>query len=153
MVRGARRKEYRFTETFHYLVMVVSFHHKYGPQVEYCNPPLPNNPLGTSSSSNPPTGEAIPLPDEWSYLGFICLPDGAHAAEEEYIYFHLPPVKGWNADPSYQQTLFGLACFRQIDSKVRALNRSTLRLCGHSSVCTQQLWKSLPLTHSLQLLL
>ncbi|KAJ3303721.1 late secretory pathway protein avl9 [Kappamyces sp. JEL0829] len=46
----------------------------------------------------------------------MCLPDGAHAAEEEYIYFHLPPVKAW-LEQAYQQTLFGLACFRQIDSK------------------------------------
>jgi Transport protein Avl9 len=45
----------------------------------------------------------------------MCLPDGAHASEEEFIYFHLPPVPTW---PTYPQTtMFGLACFRQIDAK------------------------------------
>ncbi|KAI8899329.1 transport protein Avl9-domain-containing protein [Globomyces pollinis-pini] len=48
-------------------------------------------------------------------MPFMCLPDGAHAAEEEFIYFHLPPIPSWPAE--YSNTLFGLACFRQIDSK------------------------------------
>ena len=88
--------------------MVVSFHHRNGPQVEYCVPNLPN-----TTKQNP--DDAVPLPEEWSFMPFMCLPDGAHAAEEEFIYFHLPPVATW---PSNHQTLFGLACFRQIDSKV-----------------------------------
>ena len=115
ILHGKKLKNYNQINS-DFLVMVVSFHHKYGPQVEYCNPPLPN-----STSSTPIAGEAVELPEEWSYLGFICLPDGAHAAEEEYIYFHLPPVKLWSGQ-LYQQTLFGLACFRQIDSKVSILS-------------------------------
>ncbi|RKO93024.1 AVL9/DENND6 domain-containing protein, partial [Blyttiomyces helicus] len=51
----------------------------------------------------------IDLPDEWSFLPFLCLPDGAHATEEEFIYFHLPPVPQWTEYP--QSTLFGLACY------------------------------------------
>lgn len=51
----------------------------------------------------------------------MALPDGAHGSEEEFIYFHLEPVPGWPG--SYQKTVFGLACFRQIDSK-DLLNRS-----------------------------
>ena len=50
----------------------------------------------------------------------MCLPDGAHASEEEFIYFHLPPVPGWTQYP--QATLFGLACFRQIDAKVTRID-------------------------------
>ncbi|EGF77599.1 hypothetical protein BATDEDRAFT_91587 [Batrachochytrium dendrobatidis JAM81] len=45
----------------------------------------------------------------------MCLPDGAHASEEEFIYFHLPPVPAWKKYP--QSTLFGLACFRQINAE------------------------------------
>jgi hypothetical protein len=41
----------------------------------------------------------------------MCLPDGAHAVTQEFIYFHLPP------SPLNSKTMFGLACFRQIDSK------------------------------------
>jgi hypothetical protein len=52
-------------------------------------------------------------------MPFMCLPDGAHGAEEEFIYFHLPPVPGWT---NYVHTIFGLACFRQIDSKVLIYN-------------------------------
>jgi hypothetical protein len=52
-------------------------------------------------------------------MPFMCLPDGAHAAEEEFIYFHLPPVAGWS---NFTQTTFGLACFRQIDSKVTLID-------------------------------
>ncbi|KAI8914635.1 transport protein Avl9-domain-containing protein [Gorgonomyces haynaldii] len=85
-------------------VMLVAFHHRNGPQVEYSCPPLPNQPKDSNT-----------LPDEWSFMPFMCLPDGAHATEEEFIYFHLPPVDKWSEYP--QQTLFGLACFRQIDAK------------------------------------
>lgn len=98
------------------LVMVVSFHHRNGPQVEYCIPPFPNTEPSTNTNS-------VTLPDEWSFMPFMCLPDGAHSAEEEFIYFHLPPVKCW---PSYLQTLFGLACFRQIDAKVWIVNQDLL---------------------------
>ncbi|KAI8622135.1 AVL9/DENND6 domain-containing protein, partial [Chytriomyces sp. MP71] len=61
---------------------------------------------------------------------FLCLPDGAHASEEEFIYFHLPPVPGWTSD--YKATVFGLACFRQIPvnellHKTADLTRTTIQ--------------------------
>jgi hypothetical protein len=34
------------------------------------------------------------------------------ASDEEFIYFHLPPVSGWGQ--AFQSTVFGLACYRQI---------------------------------------
>ncbi|KAJ3416688.1 late secretory pathway protein avl9 [Chytridiales sp. JEL 0842] len=72
---------------------------------------------------------AIELPDQWSFLPFLCLPDGAHASEEEFIYFHLPPVPHWS---NYNTTLFGLACFRQIPAselliKTKDITRSTVQ--------------------------
>ncbi|KAJ3276187.1 late secretory pathway protein avl9 [Terramyces sp. JEL0728] len=104
--------------------MVVSFHHRNGPQVEYCNPPFPNS----QKQSNSPN-DAVPLPDEWSFMPFMCLPDGAHERDEEFIYFHLSPVKAWE---SYsKQTLFGLACFRQIDAKILFFGHKVERLSAY----------------------
>ena len=78
--------------------------------MEFCIPPFPNQEQQPHDS-----GQAVPLPEEWSFMPFMCLPDGAHSTDEEFIYFHLPPVDNWTGP--YQKTLFGLACFRQIDSK------------------------------------
>lgn len=44
----------------------------------------------------------------------MCLPDGAHLVDEEYIYFHLPPVPSWGSFAA--NTMFGIACFRQISA-------------------------------------
>ncbi|KAI9342940.1 transport protein Avl9-domain-containing protein [Obelidium mucronatum] len=110
-------------------VLCVTFHHRNGPQVEYVTPPFPGRePLGDSFESDG-SRTAISLPDEWSFFPFLCLPDGAHASEEEFIYFHLPPVAGWT---NYSTTLFGLACFRQIPvsellTKTADLTRSTIQ--------------------------
>ncbi|KAJ1565703.1 late secretory pathway protein avl9, partial [Nowakowskiella sp. JEL0078] len=90
--------------------------------LEYSIPPFPlNSPVVLSVSdanklTNKELGEINPfLPDEWSILPFLCLPDGAHAVEsEEFIYFHLPPVSAWA--PHIESSLFGLACFRQMDA-------------------------------------
>lgn len=90
-------------------VLLVAFHHKNGPQLEYAYPPLPMQSESLSQG-------CVPLPEEWSFMPFMCLPDGAHATEEEFIYFHLPPVKAWDTT-HHRTTLFGLACFRQIDAK------------------------------------
>jgi hypothetical protein len=102
--------EYLSNESVILHVLLVAFHHRNGPQVEYCFPPLP--------FQDPETNKVrcVPLPDEWAFMPFMCLPDGAHEHEEEFIYFHLPPVKDW-AHIHHKTTLFGLACFRQIDAK------------------------------------
>ncbi|KAI8334480.1 AVL9/DENND6 domain-containing protein [Blakeslea trispora] len=84
-------------------VLVVGFHHAYGPIAEYCMPPLPNQQKQTAL-------EKLELPEEWSFLPFLALPDGAHQKDEDFAYFHLPPVPG-------ESTLFGISCNRQIAAK------------------------------------
>ena len=82
--------------------------------VEYAHPPLISH-----------------LPPAWSFMPFMCLPDGAHSCEEEFICktlalikkdFHLPPVPEWTTYP--QKTIFGLACYRQIDATVKIQDQS-----------------------------
>ncbi|RUS33261.1 transport protein Avl9-domain-containing protein [Jimgerdemannia flammicorona] len=40
--------------------------------------------------------------------------NGAHQSDEDFAYFHLPPVQGWSVA---QTTLFGVSCNRQITVK------------------------------------
>ncbi|XP_035689157.1 late secretory pathway protein AVL9 homolog isoform X1 [Branchiostoma floridae] len=82
-------------------VVVVGFHHKKGCQIEYAYPPL--------LEGQPP--DSHDLPDEWKYLPFLALPDGAHNFEEDFIYFHLPGRGG------SKKTVYGVSCYRQIDAK------------------------------------
>ena len=96
--------------------MVVSFHHRNGPQVDYCYPPLrasdqqSKHPTDNSNVESPVINSTpVELPKEWSFMPFICLPDGAHSSTEEFIYFHLP-------ESQHYKPLFGLACFRQINA-------------------------------------
>ncbi|ORZ00136.1 transport protein Avl9-domain-containing protein [Syncephalastrum racemosum] len=88
-------------------LLVVGFHHAYGPIVEFCVPPLPK-------TKEQETLEKLDLPEEWSFLPFLALPDGAHQKDEDFSYFHLPPVPGW---PVAETTLFGISCNRQIATK------------------------------------
>jgi len=122
-------------------VLCVAFHHRNGPQVEFANPEFPeiirastsaikHTRTTTSNSTKSEAVQPIDLPDEWNFLPFICLPDGAHAVDEEFIYFHLPPVPSW--DSHYQSTVFGLACYRQIKAteltvKAADVTRSTVQ--------------------------
>ncbi|KAL7330991.1 hypothetical protein PS15p_203247 [Mucor circinelloides] len=91
-------------------VLVVGFHHAFGPIVEFCIPPLPYHEQGKTQQ----TLEKLELPEEWSFLPFLALPDGAHQKDEDFAYFHLPPVPGWSVA---ETTLFGISCNRQIASK------------------------------------
>lgn len=51
-------------------VLVVGFHHAYGPILEFCHPPLPQR-----QGQDPQTTlEKIELPEEWSFLPFLALP-------------------------------------------------------------------------------
>ncbi|XP_036183288.1 late secretory pathway protein AVL9 homolog isoform X13 [Myotis myotis] len=53
-------------------IVVVGFHHKKGCQVEFSYPPL-----------IPGDGHDSPtIPEEWKYLPFLALPDGAHNYQE-----------------------------------------------------------------------
>ncbi|CDS09209.1 hypothetical protein LRAMOSA10569 [Lichtheimia ramosa] len=93
-------------------LLVVGFHHAYGPIVEFCVPPLPQ--YNHEGSNQQDSLQKLELPEEWSFLPFLALPDGAHQKDEDFAYFHLPPVPGW---PVASSTLFGISCNRQIATK------------------------------------
>ncbi|KAI9320803.1 AVL9/DENND6 domain-containing protein [Dichotomocladium elegans] len=95
-------------------LLVVSFHHAYGPIVEFCVPPLPQQQQQQHDASEQECLQKLDLPEEWSFLPFLALPDGAHQKDEDFAYFHLPPVPGW---PVATTTLFGISCNRQIATK------------------------------------
>uniref|UniRef100_A0AAZ3QKP1 UDENN domain-containing protein n=1 Tax=Oncorhynchus tshawytscha TaxID=74940 RepID=A0AAZ3QKP1_ONCTS len=83
-------------------IVVVGFHHKKGCQVEYSYPPL--IPEEGHDSNN--------LPEEWKYLPFLALPDGAHNYQEDTVFFHLPPLTGADV-----KCVYGVSCYRQIEAK------------------------------------
>jgi hypothetical protein len=106
-------------------VICVAFHHRNGPIIEYVYPPFPD--LDSSSADNE---VGVKLPKEWKELPFFCLPDGAHKNEEDFVWFHLPPVAQW---PEYSKgSFFGISCYRQIASeelinKTPDITRSTVQ--------------------------
>ncbi|KAG7258201.1 hypothetical protein CRUP_003690 [Coryphaenoides rupestris] len=57
-------------------IVVVGFHHKKGCQVEFSYPPL------LPDESHDSGG----LPEQWRYLPFLALPDGAHNYQEGPLY-------------------------------------------------------------------
>ncbi|XP_069777179.1 late secretory pathway protein AVL9 homolog isoform X2 [Narcine bancroftii] len=70
------------------------------------------------------------LPEEWKYLPFLALPDGAHNYQEDTIYFHLPPRSGG------QKTVYGVSCYRQIDAKTLKVRQADVtRETVQKSVC------------------
>jgi hypothetical protein len=50
-------------------ILVVGFHHAFGPIVEFCVPPLP-----PYQEQKQTTLEKLELPEEWSFLPFLALP-------------------------------------------------------------------------------
>jgi len=106
-------------------VICVAFHHRNGPIIEYAYPPFPE--ISGESTDN---DVGVKLPTEWKELPFFCLPDGAHKSEEDFVWFHLPPVTQW---PEYANTsFFGISCYRQIASdqlinKTPDITRSTVQ--------------------------
>ncbi|KAG0022305.1 late secretory pathway protein avl9 [Entomortierella chlamydospora] len=82
-------------------------HHAHGPIIEYAFPPFPGQPARTALTR-------LEVPDEWSLMPFLALPDGSHQSDEDFTYFHLPPIKG-RVDTT--ATLFGISCNRQILTK------------------------------------
>eukprot|EP00062_Callorhinchus_milii_P015481 gi/632965774/ref/XP_007899058.1/ PREDICTED: late secretory pathway protein AVL9 homolog [Callorhinchus milii] len=113
-------------------IVVVGFHHKKGCQVEFSYPPLvPEE--GHDSHS---------LPEEWKYLPFLALPDGAHNYQEDTIYFHLPPRS------ANRRTVYGISCYRQIEAKALKVRQADVtRETVQKSVCVLS---SLPLYGLLQ---
>ncbi|XP_029334271.1 late secretory pathway protein AVL9 homolog isoform X2 [Mus caroli] len=101
-------------------IVVVGFHHKKGCQVEFSYPPLiPGD--GHDSHS---------LPEEWKYLPFLALPDGAHNYQEDTVFFHLPPRNGNGA------TVYGISCYRQIEAKALKVRQADItRETVQKSVC------------------
>ncbi|KAJ3008903.1 UNVERIFIED_CONTAM: late secretory pathway protein avl9 [Siphonaria sp. JEL0065] len=119
-------------------VLCVTFHHRNGPQVEYVTPPFPGRePLGDSFESDG-SRTAIGLPDEWSFFPFLCLPDGAHASEEEFIYFHLPPVAGWE---NYNTTFLNMSIGCHVSDSTLYSGISLRELVNKFKQKTLQLFK------------
>uniref|UniRef100_A0A2K6RHH9 AVL9 cell migration associated n=1 Tax=Rhinopithecus roxellana TaxID=61622 RepID=A0A2K6RHH9_RHIRO len=96
----------------------TGFHHV--GQVEFSYPPLiPGD--GHDSHT---------LPEEWKYLPFLALPDGAHNYQEDTVFFHLPPRNGNGA------TVFGISCYRQIEAKALKVRQADItRETVQKSVC------------------
>ncbi|KAK4050756.1 hypothetical protein OIO90_004978 [Microbotryomycetes sp. JL221] len=90
-------------------VLLVSFDHALGPVIEFSHP--------NQFQKDPDLNKTLP---------FLALPDGCHAREEDYSYFHV-------YNPSLSQTtLFGISCNRQIQSeqlinKDKTVTRSTVQ--------------------------
>ncbi|KAJ7322644.1 hypothetical protein JRQ81_018931 [Phrynocephalus forsythii] len=101
-------------------IVVVGFHHKKGCQIEFSYPPLiPGE--GHDSHS---------LPEEWKYLPFLALPDGAHNYQEDTVFFHLPPRSG------DRSTVYGVSCYRQIEAKALKVRQADItRETVQKSVC------------------
>ncbi|XP_054621586.1 late secretory pathway protein AVL9 homolog isoform X2 [Dunckerocampus dactyliophorus] len=101
-------------------IVVVGFHHKKGCQVEFSYPPLM---LQEGHESNM-------LPEEWKYLPFLALPDGAHNYQEDTVYFHLPPLSG------NTKCVYGVSCYRQIEAKALKVRQADVtRETVQKSVC------------------
>uniref|UniRef100_A0A8C3BDH8 AVL9 cell migration associated n=2 Tax=Cairina moschata TaxID=8855 RepID=A0A8C3BDH8_CAIMO len=101
-------------------IVVVGFHHKKGCQVEFSYPPL-----------MPGEGhDSHGLPEEWKYLPFLALPDGAHNYQEDTVFFHLPPRCG------DRTTVYGVSCYRQIEAKALKVRQADItRETVQKSVC------------------
>ncbi|GAA5940705.1 uncharacterized protein JCM15063_006334 [Sporobolomyces koalae] len=115
-----------------YGVALVGFDHALGPNVEFLHPP--------ELAHNDDLKENLP---------FLALPDGAHARDEDYTYFHLylpnllehtagavegeddtPPPDGSGIE--LHETVFGISCNRQIMAhellnKGKEVTRSTVQ--------------------------
>lgn len=101
-------------------IVVVGFHHKKGCQVEFSYPPIIPS-AGHDSST---------LPEEWKYLPFLALPDGAHNHQEDTVYFHLPPLDG------QLKCVYGVSCYRQMEAKaLKKREADVTRETVQKSVC------------------
>jgi hypothetical protein len=52
-------------------ILVVGFHHAFGPIVEFCVPSLPHH---EEQGKTQKTLEKLELPEEWNFLPFLALP-------------------------------------------------------------------------------
>lgn len=107
-------------------IVVVGFHHQRGSEVEFLYPPL-----GKQRNS-----QSLILPSEWRFLPFLALPDGAHNCEQDTTFFHLPSLSTADIGQNPQSTVFGISCYRQIDSKdLKIKSEDVTRSTVQKSVC------------------
>ncbi|TKC52921.1 hypothetical protein EI555_009096 [Monodon monoceros] len=129
-------------------IAVVGFHHKKGCQVLYSAMIKRSVYMGKMKAiyvedpqtrhvefSYPPLipgdgHDSHTLPEEWKYLPFLALPDGAHNYQEDTVFFHLPPRNGNGA------TVYGISCYRQIEAKALKVRQADItRETVQKSVC------------------
>nr|XP_039262369.1 late secretory pathway protein AVL9 homolog [Styela clava] len=84
-------------------VFLIGFHHKKGCVLEYAYPPL---------KESCESGDKLFLPEEWKFLPYLAMPDGAHNFPEDVVYFHLPPRKEFEL----KQTVYCVSYCRQVDA-------------------------------------
>ncbi|GAA6089281.1 late secretory pathway protein AVL9 homolog [Tachysurus ichikawai] len=100
-------------------IVVVGFHHKRGCQVEFSYPPISDE--GHDSNL---------LPEQWKYLPFLALPDGAHNYQDDTVYFLLPPLR------EDLKCVYGVSCYRQIEAKMLKVRQADVtRETVQKSVC------------------
>ncbi|KAI5619683.1 late secretory pathway protein AVL9-like isoform 2, partial [Silurus asotus] len=100
-------------------IVVVGFHHKRGCQVEFSYPPISDE--GHDSNL---------LPEQWKYLPFLALPDGAHNYQEDTVFFLLPPLS------TEMKCVYGVSCYRQIEAKALKVRQADVtRETVQKSVC------------------
>lgn len=63
-------------------ILVVGFHHAFGPIVEFCLPPLPYHEKDQQTSL-----EKLELPEEWSFLPFLALPGKLYSTLDSHLIF------------------------------------------------------------------
>ncbi|KAL8849923.1 MAG: hypothetical protein Q9221_005102 [Calogaya cf. arnoldii] len=81
------------------VVCVVGFHHARGPELE--------NWFGVEEGTDPA------VDNDWSFLPFMALSDGAHISVEDFSYFTLRRRESPNRPAS---SAFGISCTRQMDA-------------------------------------
>ncbi|PRP83499.1 late secretory pathway protein [Planoprotostelium fungivorum] len=95
-----------FMDDFHQLtgdeviaqILVIGFHHQIGHVIEFAYPEMPKT----------NDGKFIAVPQEWSMVPYIALPDGAHLVEQDAVFFNVPSIQ----EPG--KTLYGVASYRQM---------------------------------------
>lgn len=73
-------------------VLLVDFHHKLGPRIEYL---VPDSDRLSGDRGRTVNSHAAPLPAEWASVPFLAMPDGAHRWLHDAAYFTVAPSE-WN---------------------------------------------------------
>lgn len=81
------------------IVCIVGFHHARGPEIESW--------FGVGDGADPAAE------NDWSFLPFMALSDGAHASTQDFSYFTLRRRATGTSPPT---SVFGISCTRQMDA-------------------------------------